>query len=346
MRGIARKGSAAVRMALPILLLRRRTGAGVAAYFDLITDDGRLFYGDDFHFGYFETGRESFDEAVAAHTDLVAELASVSAEDHVLDVGCGVGAPAVRIAQRHGCRITGLNISREQVRQADELIAAAGLSELVRVVRGDARRLPFPDATFDAVLCLEVAGDICVTEADKDRLVSELLRVLKPGGRVGFSDLALRAVPHRKERRVLRSLLYHAGEELVSDWPAIFARNGFEISESRCILTETMPTWERARERYEARSEELSARYGPRVVERVSARMLELPGILSRLGRYPVLTATRPLLASPLPAAGLIDEALALAAAAEDAAIARARAPVPAIAPAAADAAIAPAAAE
>ena len=51
--GSARKLSAVIRLALPVLVRGRRSGAGVGAYFDLITDDARLFYGDNFHVGYF-----------------------------------------------------------------------------------------------------------------------------------------------------------------------------------------------------------------------------------------------------------------------------------------------------
>jgi cyclopropane fatty-acyl-phospholipid synthase-like methyltransferase len=47
----------------------------------------------------------------------LAELARVKAAGRVLDVGCGIAAPALRIAHRYGCRVTGVNISREQVRQ-------------------------------------------------------------------------------------------------------------------------------------------------------------------------------------------------------------------------------------
>jgi SAM-dependent methyltransferase len=68
------------------------------------------------------------------------------------------------------------------------------------------------------------AGDICVTERDKDRLVRELHRVLRPGGHLGFSDLALRARPSQQESHALRAVLYHGGAELVTDSPAEFAR--------------------------------------------------------------------------------------------------------------------------
>ena len=193
--GCVRKVRAAAWMGLPLLLAGRRTAESVGAYFDLITDEGRLFYGDSFHLGYFPRGGESLGEALDAHTDLVAALARVSTAASVLDVGCGLAAPALRIARRYGCRVTGVNISREQVRQGRDLIATAGLSARVGIRRGDARALEFPDGSFDAIVCLEAAGAICVTEPGKGRLVGELFRVLRPGGYVGFSDLALRATP-------------------------------------------------------------------------------------------------------------------------------------------------------
>src|SRR2546430_3227793 len=99
-----------------LLVRGRRTAAGVAAYFDLITDEGRLFYGDSFHFGYFRSGAESLPEALDAHTDLVAEMARLGSGQRILDVGCGIAAPALRIAGRFGCDVTAINISREQVR--------------------------------------------------------------------------------------------------------------------------------------------------------------------------------------------------------------------------------------
>jgi len=109
-----------------VLLTGRRTAASVGAYFDLITDDGRLFYGDSFHLGYFRQGIESLGEALDAHTELVAEMARLEAGMQVLDVGCGIGAPAVQIARRQDCQVTGINVSREQVRQGRELVEAHG----------------------------------------------------------------------------------------------------------------------------------------------------------------------------------------------------------------------------
>ena len=292
--GCARKLWAAVWMGLPVLVAGRRTARGVGAYFDLITADGRLFYGDSFHLGYFRSGDETLDEALDAHTDLVAGLARVEAAAAVLDVGCGIAAPALRIARRYGCRVTGVNISGEQVRQGRELIAAHGLSGRVIIQRGDALALEFPADSFDAVVCLEAAGDICVTEPDKDRLVGELFRVLRPGGHVGFSDLALRTRLSPAEDRTLRALLYHSGAELVTDWPAIFAGHGFRIVECRDIITATLPTWGHARAVYEQRNSEVTRRYGRRLADRMLAPLELIPGILAAHGSFPVLCAQKP----------------------------------------------------
>jgi cyclopropane fatty-acyl-phospholipid synthase-like methyltransferase len=292
--GCARKLRAVAAMALPFVLGRRRTARSVGAYFDLITDDGRLFYGDSFHLGYFVSGEESLGEALDAHTDLVADLARVRDADDVLDVGCGLSAPALRIASRYGVRVTGVNISREQVRQGNKLIAERGLSDRVVVHRGDARALDFPDESFDSIVCLEAAGDICVTEADKNRLVGELFRTLRPGGHVGFSDLAMRGHVPPAEDREVRAVLYHSAAELVTDWPAIFVRQGFSLVESRDIIAATLPTWEHARAVYQRRNNEVVRRYGRRLANRTAGRLERIRGILADYGTFPALAALKP----------------------------------------------------
>jgi cyclopropane fatty-acyl-phospholipid synthase-like methyltransferase len=289
----ARKLSAATRMTVSVKLRGRRTARGVGAYFDLITDEGRRFYGDSFHFGYFHTGSETLAQALDAHTDLVAEMARPTSGQHILDVGCGLGVPAVRIAERYGCEITGVNISGEQIRQGRAFIEQQRMSDRVRIVRGDARALDFPDNSFDAVVCLEAAGDICLSEEDKERFAAELHRVLRPKGRLGFSDLALHTSPSPAEDDTLRAVLYHRGQELVTDWPAIFLRRGFKLVDARDIIAETMPTWQRTEAVYEERSVEVAQRYGRRIAARTRAHVQRIPAILARCAMFPVLSALK-----------------------------------------------------
>jgi cyclopropane fatty-acyl-phospholipid synthase-like methyltransferase len=280
-------------MALPILVRGRRTAAGVGAYFDLITDEGRLFYGDSFHFGYFRTGAETLEEALDAHTDLVAEMARPTSGQHILDIGCGLGVPALRIAERYGCTITAVNISREQIRQGRLLIEQRRMSHRVKLVRGDARTLDFPDDSFDGIICLEAAGDICLSEPDKHRFLGELRRVLRPGGRIGFSDLALHTNPPRTDDHTIRAVLYHRGEELVTDWPALFRRTGFTVVNYHDIIAETMPTWHRTQAIYDKRSIEVVQRYGKRLANRIDRQVHRIPSILARYATFPVLSAVK-----------------------------------------------------
>lgn len=281
-------------MTLPLVACRRRTVRGVGAYFDLITDDGRLFYGDSFHMGYFPRGNESFAEALDAHTDLVSALARVAPGSEVLDLGCGIGAPAARIARLHDCHVTGVNISREQVHQGRLLIETLGLSNQVEICRGNALDLDFRDHSFDAVLCLEVAADICVNDDARDRLVHEIWRVLRPGGYVGFSDLVLRAAPARGADRALREVFYHRGSELTEDWPSRFVAQGFQIVEQRDIHDATLPTWDYIKKVYSERADEVDRRYGKHLADRTRRQLDEIIPMIRDSGMYPAISFHKP----------------------------------------------------
>ncbi len=289
-KGCVRKIAAAIKMNIPLLVLRRRTNKSVGAYFDLITDDGRLFYGDNFHFGFFHTGAQTLEDGLNAHTDMVSEMACLDSTKKVLDIGCGICAPAIRIAKKYGCHITGINISAEQVRQGKELIASAGLSDRIEAKEGNALKLEFNDNSFDSILCLEVAGDICVTKEQKTDFVKELYRVLKPGGRIGFSDLVFTGAPTSEEEKSMRMILYHEGKELITDWPTIFRNQGFIIKEQKDMIHDTMDTWKHSIAVYEEKSEEVEERFGKRIAASSLAHLKCIPQILQKCGSFPVMS--------------------------------------------------------
>lgn len=106
----------------------------------------------------------------------------------VLDVASGQGTSAIRLAQRFGCMVLGIDYGNEAVNKAIQAASTAGVSHLVSFQQGDSEHLPLPDETFDAVIC-ECA--FC-TFPDKQTAACEFRRVLKPGGCVGLSDLTRR----------------------------------------------------------------------------------------------------------------------------------------------------------
>jgi SAM-dependent methyltransferase len=111
---------------------------------------------------------------------LLVKFAGVKAGERVLDVACGTGVVAVTAAQR-GAKVTGLDLTPALLERARYNAGLAGLS--IEFIEGDAERLPFENAAFDVVL--SQFGHMFAPRPNI--AVSEMLRVLKPGGRIAFS---------------------------------------------------------------------------------------------------------------------------------------------------------------
>jgi hypothetical protein len=105
----------------------------------------------------------------------------------VLDVACGPGATACLLAAEFDVEVDGVDLGASTLDRARARAAERGLDGHVRFHLGDAERLPFDDAVFDAVVC-ECA--FC-TFPDKATAAAEFARVLRPGGRVGVTDVTL-----------------------------------------------------------------------------------------------------------------------------------------------------------
>jgi SAM-dependent methyltransferase len=120
----------------------------------------------------------------AATTDL-ADLAAIQAEDHLLDIGAGLGGPARLLAQTYGCHVTTVDLSADYCETAEWLNRATGLPEHITVMHADALNLPFPDGSFDVVWSQHAQMNI----ADKRRFYREARRVLKDGGRLAIWDI-------------------------------------------------------------------------------------------------------------------------------------------------------------
>ncbi len=137
------------------------------------SDWARLLLGDSFHPGGL------------ALTEHLGALLDLRPGRYVLDVASGQGASAIRLAQRFGCTVLGIEYGSQAIQQATERATAGGVAHLVSFRQGDAEQLPLHDGTFDAVIC-ECA--FC-TFPNKARAASEFWRALKPGGQVGMSDV-------------------------------------------------------------------------------------------------------------------------------------------------------------
>ncbi|HEX4816251.1 MAG TPA: methyltransferase domain-containing protein [Nonomuraea sp.] len=165
----------------------------VADMYDEITTIHAQWNGN-LHYGYW-TGADDdsgFDEALDQMTEQVIRRLDPRPGRHVLDLGCGLGAPALKLARDHPVRVTGVSISPRQIAVAAERARAAkDLTGSVTFEVADAMSLPYPDESFDAVMSLESMMHM----PDKARVLKEIARVLRPGGRLALADIALRTLP-------------------------------------------------------------------------------------------------------------------------------------------------------
>ncbi len=135
---------------------------------------GQLAALDHFHTGGLRASRE------------LLELAQIRAEDRVLDIGAGLAGPARMLAFEVGCRVDCVELSRDYCAGANLLNRLTGLDDKIAVHRVSALDLPFAAESFDAVWMQNVGMNI----EDKRGLYTEMHRVLRPGGRFAFQEMA------------------------------------------------------------------------------------------------------------------------------------------------------------
>jgi arsenite methyltransferase len=118
--------------------------------------------------------------------------------ERVLDLGCGAGTDSLVAAQMVGQtgHVTGLDMTPEMLAKARASAAELGTAN-VEFVEGEAERLPFPDESFDVV----ISNGVIDLVLDKDAVFSEIVRVLKPGGRIQVADVTIQNPVSAEGRR-------------------------------------------------------------------------------------------------------------------------------------------------
>lgn len=225
-------------------------------HYDNMTRAWRYLMGDSFHYGYFESPDSSLDEATEALTRRMADLADLKAEHSVLDVGCGIGGPALYLAERFRCRVSGISTSEVGVATAQERTAEQGLEQRASFHVRDGMANEFEDRSFDRVWVMESSHLM----PDKSAMIRESARVLKPGGRIVLCDIIMHrelALPDVMKRAkafdLLRVVFGRAKMATLSAYGGWFEDAGLEVRCSDDISRETAPTfanWKHNAQRY------------------------------------------------------------------------------------------------
>jgi SAM-dependent methyltransferase len=117
-------------------------------------------------------------------------IAPLACGETVVDIGCGAGTDLMLAARRVGPqgRAIGVEMTDAMVERARSAAQAAGLRN-VEVLKGDATALPLPDASVDVV----ISNGVINLVPEKEKAFSEIMRVLRPAGRLQLADIAVEA---------------------------------------------------------------------------------------------------------------------------------------------------------
>jgi demethylmenaquinone methyltransferase/2-methoxy-6-polyprenyl-1,4-benzoquinol methylase len=175
------------------------------------------------------------------------EAVRAQADDRVLDVATGTGLVSRELVWRYGCVVVGLDQSPQMLAGAQRRLERdPSLSEHVTLLRGEAERLPFEDGEFDGLTFTYLLRYV----EDPGATMSELARVVKPGGRIASLEFA---VPTRAAWRWLWRLYVHVGLPLFGravsrEWAHTgrFLAHSIPDFYERYPLGRVVELWERA----------------------------------------------------------------------------------------------------
>lgn len=182
---------------------------------------------------------ESFGEDIGQNSWLTAdeylrfiERLELKPSSSILEIACGSGGPALFMAQKTGCSILGIDNNEKGIAAANKMSFERGLASKVRFQYADAgTRLPFENSSFDSVICIDAVNHL----PNRSQVLGEWHRVLKPGGRILFTDPIIVTGILTSEEITIRSsigyfLFVPAGEN-----ERIITETGFELLYSQDV---------------------------------------------------------------------------------------------------------------
>ncbi|MFJ2116279.1 MULTISPECIES: methyltransferase domain-containing protein [unclassified Streptomyces] len=215
----------------------------VGDYYDQVNDLVRAMFTDNIHYGYWEdpSTLDSLAEAGERMTEQLFARLDVNARHKVLDVGCGVGKPTAWLARKTGATVKGINVSRIQLEVADAHVRSEGLQDQVSFEVADAMHLPYPDDSFDRVWAIESM----IHMPDRAQVMSEMARVLRPGGRLAIADIVVRGTLDDEEKSVAERFCVLSSAqsmEYIENYPALVKAAGLDLVELADVSEQTRPT--------------------------------------------------------------------------------------------------------
>lgn len=157
-------------------------------YYNSTDADNFYFHiwgGEDIHIGLYESDDEPIADASRRTVrHMAGKLSGLGPDTRVLDLGAGYGGSMRYLAAEFGCHCVALNLSEVENDRDRQMNREQGLDHLIDVVDGDFTNLDYDDDSFDVIW----SQDAILHSGDRERVLAEAVRVLKPGGQMVFTD--------------------------------------------------------------------------------------------------------------------------------------------------------------
>lgn len=237
-------------------------------YYDSVDADQFYFNvwgGEDIHVGLYQNEGEPIATASRRTVERMATKLDLGPQTRLLDLGAGYGGAARYLADKYGCHVTCLNLSETQNERNRQMTRERGLDSRVDVVHGNFEHLPFDDASFDCAW----SQDAFLHSGARQRVIEEVARVLRPGGKIVFTD------PMQREgapRDVLEPILARIHLESLASFEAyreMATKAGLKLVEIEDLTPQLANHYAAVARELEARRDEIEKLASPDYVGRM-----------------------------------------------------------------------------
>jgi sarcosine/dimethylglycine N-methyltransferase len=177
--------------------------------------------------GLFETPDEPLTAAHERAKMQLARAADLSPGRHLFEAACGTGETARFFVRRFAITAVATNIAEMQLQEARHLTAEAGLSNSIEYALADFHSLPVASASFDTWLCQEAL----LYATDRQKVMAEACRVVRPGGRIVLTDLLLADHVQGSAREDFMTRIRAPHMWSIQQWDRLFDEMGFDVIE-------------------------------------------------------------------------------------------------------------------